>query len=66
MSEKINLLITGGCGFIGSNLVLKLAENATNEITVIDNLWRGTDKYIKHLPNVNIIIGDLFYFPTIK
>ena len=52
-------LITGGCGFIGSNLVLKLAENTDNEITVIDNLWRGTDKYIKHLSNVNIIIGDL-------
>jgi nucleoside-diphosphate-sugar epimerase len=39
--------------------VLKLSENKNNHITVIDNLWRGDDKYIKHLSNVNIIIGDL-------
>ena len=38
----MNYLITGGCGFIGSNLVLKLAEDKNNSIIVIDNLWRGT------------------------
>ncbi|MBP6714606.1 MAG: NAD-dependent epimerase/dehydratase family protein, partial [Aliarcobacter sp.] len=32
-----NILITGGAGFIGSNLSLKLIEKAYN-ITVLDNL----------------------------
>lgn len=54
-----NILITGGCGFIGTNLVLKLLKEKDITITVIDNLWRGTDKYIKNIPNVEIIKGDL-------
>ena len=32
-----NILITGGAGFIGSNLSLKLIEKGHN-ITVLDNL----------------------------
>lgn len=32
-----DILITGGAGFIGSNLALKLIDNGYN-ITVIDNL----------------------------
>ena len=32
-----NILITGGAGFIGSNLALKLIEKGYN-ITVLDNL----------------------------
>ena len=47
-----HILITGGCGFIGNNLILKLSEQKKNKIKVIDNLWRGTDKYIKNIPNV--------------
>ncbi len=54
-----HILITGGCGFIGNNLILKLSEQKKNKIKVIDNLWRGTDKYIKNIPNVEIIKGDL-------
>ncbi|WP_299568287.1 NAD-dependent epimerase/dehydratase family protein [uncultured Shewanella sp.] len=34
---KKNVLITGGAGFIGSNLALKLLENGCN-VTVLDNL----------------------------
>lgn len=35
-------LITGGCGFIGSNLVARLATDPSNHITVIDNLSVGS------------------------
>jgi len=34
---KINILITGGAGFIGSNLALKLIEYG-HEVTILDNL----------------------------
>ena len=40
-----NILVTGGCGFIGSNLVDLLAEDLTNNITVIDNLNTGKKEY---------------------
>lgn len=38
----LNWLITGGCGFIGVNLVERLLENAGNRIRVLDNLSVGT------------------------
>ena len=34
----MKFLITGGCGFIGSNLVRYLAKNTKNQIVNIDNL----------------------------
>jgi len=42
----MNILITGGAGFIGSNLVKKL-NTADNKITVIDNLSTGHQDNIK-------------------
>ena len=36
-----NILVTGGCGFIGSNLVDMLVENPDNSVVVIDNLDTG-------------------------
>ena len=35
-------LITGGCGFIGKNLIQKLMESPENSIRVVDNLSVGT------------------------
>src|SRR6056297_2389438 len=37
-----NWLITGGCGFIGRNLIKKLVEEGGHFIRVIDNLKVGT------------------------
>lgn len=39
------ILITGGCGMIGSNLTKRLTENG-DEIFIIDNLWRGRLEYL--------------------
>ncbi|OGD87059.1 ADP-glyceromanno-heptose 6-epimerase [Candidatus Curtissbacteria bacterium RBG_13_35_7] len=41
-----NILITGGAGFIGSNLSLKL-EDSDHKVTVIDNLSSGNFKNLK-------------------
>jgi len=37
-----NWLITGGCGFIGRNLILKLMRSEEFYIRIIDNLSQGT------------------------
>jgi nucleoside-diphosphate-sugar epimerase len=39
------ILITGGAGMIGSNLVKRLVKEG-NEIFVVDNLWRGKIEYL--------------------
>lgn len=44
MSEKI--LVTGGCGFIGSNLVNKLVADGYS-VSVLDDLSTGQKEYIK-------------------
>jgi len=38
-----NILITGGCGFIGTNLIKKLIEKNSYSIRVLDNLSVGTE-----------------------
>ena len=54
-----NIIVTGGLGFIGSNLVEKLI--AQNEVTVIDDQSTGKLDNIKHLnqENLNLIDGSL-------
>ena len=36
-----NIVVTGGCGFIGSNLVDMLVEDSNNNVIVVDNLDTG-------------------------
>lgn len=45
--ENEQTVVTGGCGFIGSHLVDKLAEKQ-DFVTVIDNLVRGREENIAH------------------
>lgn len=60
----MNLLITGGCGFIGSNIAEYFLENKLFEsITIIDNLSSGFIQNIQHLlekyTNLKFIEGDI-------
>ena len=48
MLDKMNVLVTGGCGFIGSHLTEKLL-NIGHEVYVIDDLSTGSIDNIKHL-----------------
>ncbi|MEN9215940.1 MAG: NAD-dependent epimerase/dehydratase family protein [Gloeomargarita sp. HHBFW_bins_162] len=55
----MNVLVTGGAGFIGSHLVNKLASLA-GEIVVYDNLTTGyLDNVRTLLPEIKFIPGDI-------
>lgn len=54
--KNLKIAITGGCGFIGSNLVEML--HADNDVTVFDDLSVGLVDYIKDC-NVRLIEKDL-------
>ena len=45
----MNILITGGSGFIGSHLSDKLLEKGSHKLFLLDNLLTGSTDNIKHL-----------------
>lgn len=47
----MKILITGGAGFIGSNLVSKLIEDKKNKIVVLDNFSTGSERNIQEFLN---------------
>lgn len=61
--ENKNILITGGGGFIGSNLVEELSKN--NNVSIIDNLSTGKRNNIQDF-NVNFIEGSITDLNTLK
>jgi GDP-D-mannose 3', 5'-epimerase len=58
--KKYNILVTGGAGMIGSNLVKKLVLEG-HKVFVADNLWRGKKKYLFSKKNKSIIPEKNFY-----
>ena len=55
------ILVTGGCGMIGSNLVKRLVKEG-HEVFVIDNLWRGKLEYLNDEKGKPVIDLDTHYF----
>lgn len=55
------ILVTGGCGMIGSNLVKRLVKDG-NEVYVIDNLWRGKIEYLNDEDGSPVIDVDKNFF----
>jgi UDP-N-acetylglucosamine 4-epimerase len=68
LDSKYHILVTGGAGFIGSNLCKTLLENG-NSVRVLDNLATGQMKNIEPIlanPNFNFIEGDIRDLDTCK
>lgn len=51
-------LVTGGAGFIGSNLAARLAKEG-HEVTVLDNLLSGFRENLVSLVGVRFVEGDI-------
>jgi UDP-N-acetylglucosamine 4-epimerase len=66
--ENSKVLVTGGAGFIGSNLVDALLEQ-NNKVVVLDNFSTGKRENINHNlnnPNFTLIEGDIRNFEDCK
>jgi UDP-glucose 4-epimerase len=57
-------LVTGGCGFIGTNLISRLASLG-HRVRVLDNLSMGKREDIEHY-GVDLQIGDIRDLPALK
>jgi GDP-D-mannose 3',5'-epimerase len=55
------ILVTGGAGMIGSNLVKRLVKEGNN-VFVIDNLWRGKLQYLNDESGTPVIPIETNFF----
>ncbi|PKP50987.1 MAG: LPS biosynthesis protein WbpP [Bacteroidetes bacterium HGW-Bacteroidetes-12] len=65
--SKLTFLVTGGAGFIGSNIVTYLIKYHAGKVIVLDNLSNGYLKNIQPflgLSNFEFIEGDITDFDT--
>jgi UDP-N-acetylglucosamine 4-epimerase len=65
--SQYSFLITGGAGFIGSNIVEYLVQSGAGSIKILDNLSTGNLDNIKkfiELPHVEFIEGDIRSYET--
>lgn len=65
--SNYKFLVTGGAGFIGSNIVEYLLKYNAGNVRVLDNLSNGYFENIKDfmgLPNFEFVLGDIRDFDT--
>jgi UDP-glucose 4-epimerase len=67
MKNKLQkVVITGGAGFIGSNLISHLYENGTDEILIIDDFSTGSRKNIDGFKDLKIIDSRIEDIPNLE
>ncbi len=59
------ILVTGGAGFVGTNLVMALAKLQPRRVTVLDNLFTGKRENLAGL-DVEFINGDVNDFELVS
>lgn len=67
--STFSFLITGGAGFIGSNLVAYLLQHGAKKVRVLDNLATGNRANLsafQELPNFEFLEGDIRDLATCK
>lgn len=67
--SQYRFLVTGGAGFIGSNLVEYLLKHSARKVRVLDNLATGFKANLsefEHLPNFEFMEGDIRDLATCK
>src|SRR5574343_889502 len=67
--SQSSFLITGGAGFIGSNMVELLLSLGAKQVRVLDNLYNGYYSNIEGfvgLPNFEFVEGDIRNLETCK
>lgn len=65
--SNYSFLVTGGAGFIGSNLVEYLVQYNAKKIRILDNLSTGSLHNLRDfidLPNIEFIEGDIRSYQT--
>lgn len=67
--NNLSVLVTGGAGFIGSNIVEHLLKKNVKFVRILDNLSTGYKKNIEHFlhyDNVEFMLGDIADLDTCR
>lgn len=64
LTDRKKVLVTGGCGFIGANLVPMLQSRGYS-VRILDNLSRGRTEYLEN-SDAEIHIGDIRDRDTVR
>ena len=57
--QDCNVLVVGGAGFVGSNLVRKILEQTPRRLTVVDNFLSADPVNVPAHPAIKLVSGDI-------